>query len=78
MEAKTLGLKKGARIKVQVTEVLSSISFLVNFEGNLFRITNESRVSLQKDQTLYLTVIGENPLQLRFESYRPDQIDRFA
>jgi hypothetical protein len=73
-----LGLRKGQQLRVTVIEVLSEGGVLVESRGQLFRVTNESKMSLQKNQTVTLTVISENPLQFRIESRTRMNFDRFA
>ena len=78
MRPLTTNLKIGEEIKVTVEEVMTSGALIVNAEGYLFRVTNESDEKFKAGQLVTLTVRGLNPLLFSIQSRPRLQFERFA
>ena len=79
MRAESLQLRKGQKLSVRISDVLSLHAVIVEFQGQLFRVTNETGDHLMKGQFLTLEVTSESPLLFRIQSRdRSRSFDRFG
>lgn len=58
-------LKKGDVVQATVVEGISDYAFIVNFQGDLIRVTNRTPKPFNKGQELQLKVITVAPLSFQ-------------
>ena len=79
MRIESLQLRKGQKIFVRVSDVLSLHAVIVEYQGQLLRVVNETGDHLMKGQALTLEVTNESPLLFRIQSRdRSRSFDRFG
>ena len=62
-------LKLGETIKGIVDDVLPGNELLINFNGDLIRVSNETRKPVKRGQLIELIVTAVSPLQFRLASH---------
>jgi hypothetical protein len=78
MRTRSLDLRIGQKLRVQVVEILAADALIVMNEGQLLRVTNESGMRFRPGQQITMFVRGLDPLQFQIQVYLPDRLDRFA
>lgn len=64
-------LKIGDCLPAQVEEILSPNEMIVNFNGDLIRVSNQSEKTFHAGQEIRLRVVQVKPLSFRLELGRP-------
>ena len=67
---------RGQLIRAEIVELISKKEFICSFQGNLFRVTNESAHEFVCGQQVNLIVRSEYPLQFQIRN-RSNSMDRF-
>jgi hypothetical protein len=66
-------LKVGDTLRGRVAELLSREELIISFQGDLLRVSNETRLSLNVGDEVTVTVQALQPLRFRLMPERQDQ-----